>query len=191
MSYNNKKREENSANHKKAIIESAKALVYKEGYNNISVEKICSEAGVAKGSFYIHYKSKDDIIPDLIGNGFDEIKVKAYGYKNWGGIKFFVIESAKLIVEMGLKMAQMWFSDSVKSTEYGRYKLGYDYDAINELLVSLGVEKTKVPEYADKIMSSFYGALILWCMSDGKIDPVNIMKDFFKRFEYDLEVKNE
>ena len=43
-------------------------------YNKASVDQICNAAGVAKGSFYIYYKAKDDIIPDLSGFGLDEIK---------------------------------------------------------------------------------------------------------------------
>ena len=185
MAYNNRKREESSGNHKKAIIEVAKELISKDGYNKISVDRICKAAGVAKGSFYIHYKSKEDIIPDLIVSGFDEIKNNAKKQKGWGSIKFFVLESVRLIMNAGLKMAQMWFSDSVQASEYGRQKLKYDLDTISELLMLCKLDEIDSKNCSSKIVSLYYGALVLWCISDGVINSfleleksLDILKDF-------------
>lgn len=171
MAYNNKKREESSDKHKQAIIEAAKELISKDGYNKTSVDQICNAAGVAKGSFYIHYKAKDDIIPDLIGFGFDEIKNNAKKQKGLCSIRFFVLESVKLITNAGLKMAQMWFSDSVQVSVYGQQKLKYDLNTITELLMLCKLDETDAKSYSSKIVSLYYGALVLWCISDGGIDP--------------------
>lgn len=173
MPYNNKKRKENSSNHKKAIIDAAKDLVRKNGYNNVSVEQICKAAGVAKGSFYIHYTAKDEIISDLIGDGFDNIKSNAKNIKGQESIRSFIIESVKMIMEAGLKTAQMWFSDAVRSSEYGRQKMKYDYDTIKELIEPWEDDKEIAEAISMKIISSYYGALVLWCISDGNIDPLS------------------
>ena len=185
MVYNNKKREESSGNHKKDIIKAAKELISKDGYNKTSVDQICNAAGVAKGSFYIHYTAKDDIIPDLIGFGFDEIKNNAKKQKGLCSIRFFVLESVKLIMNAGLKMAQMWFSDSVQGSVYGQQKLKYDLDAITELLMLCKLNEMEAKRYSSKIVSLYYGALVLWCISDGKINPhselensLDLLKDF-------------
>lgn len=37
-------------------------LIRKEGFDNISTNKICKEAGISVGLFYHYFKSKDDII---------------------------------------------------------------------------------------------------------------------------------
>ena len=47
---------------KKKIFETAVSLIKKKGYSNITISEICKIAGVAKGSFYVHYKSKEDIV---------------------------------------------------------------------------------------------------------------------------------
>ena len=47
---------------KKKIFETAVSLIKEKGYNNITISEICKTAGVAKGSFYVHYKSKEDIV---------------------------------------------------------------------------------------------------------------------------------
>jgi AcrR family transcriptional regulator len=55
-------RKEQAANTKKRIFETAVSLVKEKGYENVTVSEICKTAGLAKGSFYVHYKSKEDIV---------------------------------------------------------------------------------------------------------------------------------
>lgn len=56
------KRKEQAQDTKKNIFQTAVRLINEFGYQNISVSQICNEAGIAKGTFYVHYKSKEDII---------------------------------------------------------------------------------------------------------------------------------
>ena len=44
------------------IYNTAFRLMTENGFDNITVDQICSESGVAKGSFYHYFKSKDDIV---------------------------------------------------------------------------------------------------------------------------------
>lgn len=43
------------------LIEAAVKLVLKQGYSATTVDQICSEAGVTKGSFFHYFSSKEDI----------------------------------------------------------------------------------------------------------------------------------
>jgi AcrR family transcriptional regulator len=43
------------------LIEVASGLFYKQGYNCTGVQQIISEAGIAKGTFYSHFKSKEEL----------------------------------------------------------------------------------------------------------------------------------
>ncbi|PPT04979.1 Transcriptional regulator TetR family [Geitlerinema sp. FC II] len=44
------------------ILSTASELFYKEGVNNVGIDRIIAESGVAKMSLYNHFKSKDDLI---------------------------------------------------------------------------------------------------------------------------------
>lgn len=46
---------------KQRLIEVAAKLVWEQSYGSVSVEDICKEAGVAKGSFYFAFPSKADL----------------------------------------------------------------------------------------------------------------------------------
>lgn len=43
------------------ILEHASRIVRKKGFNNTGIQEILESAGVPKGSFYFHFKSKDDL----------------------------------------------------------------------------------------------------------------------------------
>lgn len=51
---------------KELIIFSTKKLILEKGYENISVEDITNDAGIAKGSFYTYFKSKNLVIDYIL-----------------------------------------------------------------------------------------------------------------------------
>ena len=44
------------------IFQAAKRILQRNGYENLSIKNICEEAGVSNGSFYHHFKTKDDLL---------------------------------------------------------------------------------------------------------------------------------
>lgn len=51
---------------KRKIFESADSLFREYGFENVSVDSIVERAGIAKGSFYVHFTSKDALTAVLI-----------------------------------------------------------------------------------------------------------------------------
>ncbi len=47
---------------KAKIFRAAKHILRKKGYEELSIKNICEEAGVSNGSFYHHFKTKDDLL---------------------------------------------------------------------------------------------------------------------------------
>lgn len=47
---------------KERIFQAAKRILQRNGYENLSIKNICEEAGVSNGSFYHHFKTKDDLL---------------------------------------------------------------------------------------------------------------------------------
>lgn len=62
----NNKRELKAAETKKKIYEAARQLALKHGIEHASVDSIVKAAGVSKGSFYVHFESKDALAADLV-----------------------------------------------------------------------------------------------------------------------------
>ena len=56
------------------IIEAAQRLFEKEGYSKTSIEAIIQEAGIAKGTFYYYFKSKQEILRAIVESITWEVK---------------------------------------------------------------------------------------------------------------------
>ncbi|MBP2618932.1 TetR/AcrR family transcriptional regulator [Chryseobacterium jejuense] len=48
------------------IVETTFDLFAKQGYNSTGINQIISDAGVAKASFYLHFKSKEDLCVEFL-----------------------------------------------------------------------------------------------------------------------------
>jgi len=48
------------------IVNTAVRLFKEKGYENVSVQEICSEAGVSRSSFYAIFSGKSDIVVSMI-----------------------------------------------------------------------------------------------------------------------------
>ncbi len=55
------------------LISEAKALVTESGYEALRVEDVVSRAGVAKGTFFAHFRDKDALMERLIGAELDAL----------------------------------------------------------------------------------------------------------------------
>ncbi len=58
---------------KKEILDIAEELFVKKGYDNTSTSDILERAGIARGTLYYHFKSKEEILDALIGRNVQTI----------------------------------------------------------------------------------------------------------------------
>ena len=56
------KQQRKSKETKERIFQAAKRILQKSGYEELSIKNICEDAGVSNGSFYHHFKTKDDLL---------------------------------------------------------------------------------------------------------------------------------
>ncbi|MGF7002796.1 AcrR family transcriptional regulator [Lachnospiraceae bacterium PFB1-21] len=56
------KQQQKSKETKAKIFAAAKTILERDGYEKLSLKNICQEAGVSNGSFYHHFKTKDDLL---------------------------------------------------------------------------------------------------------------------------------
>ncbi|BBA52254.1 TetR/AcrR family transcriptional regulator [Fusobacterium varium] len=61
---------------KEQIMEAATKLILKKGYSHTSVEDITNEMGIAKGSFYTYFKSKNLLLQTIAEKKIDEMMEK-------------------------------------------------------------------------------------------------------------------
>lgn len=170
MKYNNETRLTKSNENKKRIIDVAIRLINEKGFDNVSVSEITKAAGVSKGAFYIHFESKEDLIEKQINYFYDDLKLDD-SYSIYERLENYLLKSIDHIIDSGLKMAQEWFSHSVRGSYYGNLKLSYDKEYIESL----------VGRRASEVVSVYYGALNLWCFTNGNINPKEIVINYLEK----------
>ena len=62
------------------IYKSAEELFKEHQFDNVSVDAIVEKAGVAKGSFYVHFKSKDALIASLMADHVAKLDLNYRAY---------------------------------------------------------------------------------------------------------------
>ncbi|MBN1389776.1 MAG: TetR/AcrR family transcriptional regulator [Candidatus Thermoplasmatota archaeon] len=58
---------------KKEIVDTAERLFLEYGYEETPVEMIIHEVGIAKGTFYHYFRSKDDLLDELVEQLIEEV----------------------------------------------------------------------------------------------------------------------
>jgi AcrR family transcriptional regulator len=68
---------------KRRIVDSARRLFNRQGFDNVSVAQIMSGAGLTHGGFYSYFKSKSDLYSEVLGCFFTDPDWKNY----WEGVE--------------------------------------------------------------------------------------------------------
>ena len=68
---------------RRKIVESARRLFNRHGFENISVDQIMSGAGLTRGGFYSYFESKSDLYAEVLGCFFTDPDWK----NNWEGVE--------------------------------------------------------------------------------------------------------
>jgi AcrR family transcriptional regulator len=66
----------------KVIIQSGMKLFAQKGFSSTSVQEIASESNISKGAFYLHFKSKDDLLLSILEYIFDTIESSRLVFEN-------------------------------------------------------------------------------------------------------------
>ena len=60
------RRDDQTRETKRRLIGAAVALVSEVGWRRTTVEQIAERAGVAKGTFFVHFKAKEEVVLSLV-----------------------------------------------------------------------------------------------------------------------------
>ena len=181
------KRQEAALETRQKLIDAVKKLSETKPYNEMSIDDITQTAGVAKGTFYTYFKRREDVISVIAYEDLDRALKRACDENSdiVDRIARFLNDSAVIIEDTTLQVAQQWYrsvTSPLDGDTLGMDKLGYDSGFVERCLQSAvenGAlqEDTPVRSLAMQIVSAYYGAVALWCISDGKISHKEIIKD--------------
>lgn len=168
---------------KKRLIECARKLFREKGYNSVTVDDIIKEANSSKGGFYTHFKTKEELLINMLPLVDD-----AYtAFLNMGikpensieKISLFIQFAFKIIgEEIGLTFISAIYSSHIKDLTKDRFLIAPDrtYNQLLKKLIEEGQEKKEIkremtPEHTAAILTScIRGVVYDWCLYRGKFD---------------------
>jgi AcrR family transcriptional regulator len=59
------------------IVRAARRVIGESGFDDASMERIAHEAGVAKGTIYLYFRNKEELLAHVAAHGFEELMARA------------------------------------------------------------------------------------------------------------------
>lgn len=178
----------------KKILVAALSLLEREGYQSLTVRKICEEAGCALGTFYHSFKSRDDILSFLILNEYNRFKEeKKEVLKELGPLEKITELLSDMVLHFtafGIGFLEEFFTPKNKTINHSIHgRLDQRYAVVENIKSELwraekaGILKNREqPEeifidrlYLD-IESIFYGVVFNWTINNGMFDIVQVFR---------------
>ena len=112
------------------IFDATDRLIAKEGLHHLSMHKLAKEAGIAAGTIYLYFKSKDELLAQFarrvfnkfavaIEEGFDENQSFFEQYrKMWCNIWHFLQENPTILLNMNQYRSLPGFIETCKEMEH-------------------------------------------------------------------------
>lgn len=123
---------------KKKLLDSAFKLFIDKGYENTTIDEIVKRANLAKGTFYIYFKNKYDIVDALIvekGSFVLERAISKLNEKDFSSLEDEVIFLLNAIIEY-FKLNKLLLKFLDKNISWGLYEnINKNYSEDNKVLV--------------------------------------------------------
>ncbi len=175
------------------LINKGRELITSAGMNDVTIDEITQFCGVSKGTFYHHFKSKNEFILFLTQSPYDALseRLKSLDYNNiLECIELYMTEHIKLLREFGLSFTRQFFKCGLEdgsSASAVDQKVTYDTKVVYDLLargIAAGSlrEDTPLETLARLIITCQYGRTFCWCVQNGAFDPEALAKEQFLHF---------
>ena len=145
---------------KRKIFETSMRLFAEKGYDATSIEEITATVGVAKGTLYYHFSSKEEIFNFLVEEGVkllkNSIAIKTDKLENsLDKLRAIVLIQIKILVKyenfITIILSQIWGNDS-RSQMCRKYV--FEYIQMIEEIVKQWIQKGEIIEGDSNVIAS-------------------------------------
>ncbi len=165
---------------KARIFKAAKDILRKKGYEELSIKNICEEAGVSNGSFYHHFKTKDDLLSYYIeeqpGINPDLSELPADAKDAKETIIYVYINYVRYCKELGVEFMSNYYTPKNQSLNpLIRTERPYPIVTVQNYIrkcIDAGIiaPKVSLDALSTDIRMIVIGNVFEWCLKQGKAD---------------------
>ena len=185
---------------KRAIFESAIKVFSKSGYTGATMDEVVAKAGVAKGSLYYHFKSKEELFIFIIKEGMnlihEEVEKATEGMDNPYEI---IQESVKVMLKYVYEnkdlfkviISQLWGNEERNDMIRDEIKTLID-NSTSKFKAGIigGFIKDEDPELLSySLVGVLVSAALYEIINEKEYDHEEVAKKFMKYFEQGIKAK--
>ena len=174
---------------KRKIFETSMKLFAEKGYDATSIEEITATVGVAKGTLYYHFSSKEEIFNFLVEEGMkllkNSIEIKTSKFDNSiDKLKAIILIEIKVLAKyenlITIILNQFWGTEA-RNLSCQKYVL--DYIETVESIINAGIEKGEITNVnphilASTIFSLTYSILVYKIQTGKPIDVQELYSEY-------------
>ena len=174
------------------IYDAAWHLISEDGFDKVSVDRICERAGVAKGSFYHHFKSKADLIVEgysLCDEYFEkQVEGRLTASDAPGRIVEFVAHQMRYATRMGLDLIRQVYKSQLENGTRFFVSSERSLPRILKAVVAEGQAAGQLRRDVDADYIAGYvlrfsrGTIYDWCLREGAYDLEAVATEACRRF---------
>lgn len=170
------KRQQQALDTKKKIVRTATELINQKGFDNVTVDEIVQQCGIAKGSFYHYFSKKDDLFTCLGNEHLTEIGNELDAMENQNPIdklRYFIIQWFSIVDSLQISYAQAWYRYALSD---GNSEQSAKIEKDTALITSLLTQAIKngtlsritpIHTISNDIIFSMYGAGLYRSITNG------------------------
>lgn len=169
-------RKEKAVQTRQNIVEAARTLMSSRPILDVKVEDIAKLAGVAKGTFYIYFQSKEDVLHEIELDS-TEFLLQYSIEKNESTearILYYMRLYLKLMVDLSLELYKNVIKlelDNPKDTLMRK-----NWQAIKQIILNDGyADDEKTDMVVSNLTAFLHGISLEWAIMDGKKEPDQIL----------------
>ena len=185
---------------KRKIFETSMKLFAEKGYDATSIEEITATVGVAKGTLYYHFSSKEEIFNFLVEEGIkllqNSVDIKTSKFSNYiDKLKAVILIQIKIVAKyedlITILLSEFW-GKGTRNQMCKDHILEYIKQIEN--IVVQGIEKGEIKQgNPQAIASEIYGlicsSLVYKIRNDGDINVMELYKEFENTIIEGLKIK--
>ncbi len=167
---------------KAKLLASARKLISERGFDQVSVEDITKDSGVAKGTFYHYFKCKEDVVKSL-SDETARVSLENALHHEGGAVErcnFYILSVYQDCQWNGVRLVRQWMRESIENemmipqTEEALCDI---YSAMETIVTAHQgegpgelVKDAPVETVCRLLVSHFIGVITVWCILNGSFD---------------------
>ncbi|MGN0628801.1 MAG: TetR/AcrR family transcriptional regulator [Oscillospiraceae bacterium] len=173
---------------KEKIYSAAVSIMKKHGYDYLSVKNICQVAGVSNGTFFYHFKNKDDLLSYYLFERFNrylastEIDFASMPFDERLITRYIIY--ADYVKENGIDFVKNYYTPKNKALNTRSARDHRDIQMVDQCvdILQSGIDTHAIKathtarEYTDNTCTILKGIMFDWAVSDGILDTTAMIR---------------